>query len=122
MVAKRSIHRLFRTSPRGDLGVKGITLEKAAAPLPALVVPYTTATPYRFASDGKALIFLKDGDRGYRTRNFYWMEIETGRERQLTQLKSGYLINSFDVSPDGKQIVFDRLRDNADIVLMELRR
>ena len=28
----------------------------------------------------------------------------------------------FDVSPDGTHIVFDRLRDNSDIVLMDLAR
>jgi hypothetical protein len=28
-------------------------------------------------------------------------------------------MRTFDVTPDGKQIVFDRLRDNSDIVLIE---
>jgi hypothetical protein len=50
------------------------------------------------------------------------MDLATGRKRQLTDLKPGYVINSFDVSPDGRYIVFDRLRDNSDIVLFELRR
>jgi hypothetical protein len=27
---------------------------------------------------------------------------------------------SFDVTPDGKQIVFDRSRENSDIVLIDL--
>jgi hypothetical protein len=31
-------------------------------------------------------------------------------------------VGSFDVTPDGKQIVFDRLRDNSDIVLIDLAR
>ena len=30
------------------------------------------------------------------------------------------MIRSFDVSPDGKQIVFDRYRENSDIVLIDL--
>jgi len=30
-------------------------------------------------------------------------------------------MRTFDVSPDGKQIVFDRLRDNSDIVLIDLK-
>ncbi len=29
---------------------------------------------------------------------------------------------SFDVSPDGKEIVFDRVRDNSDIVLIDLKK
>jgi len=27
---------------------------------------------------------------------------------------------TFDITPDGKQIVFDRLRENSDIVLIDL--
>jgi hypothetical protein len=31
-------------------------------------------------------------------------------------------MRSFDVSPDGKQILFDRISENADIVLIDLKR
>ena len=41
---------------------------------------------------------------------------------RLTALKSVSVIRDFDVSPDGTHIVFDRLRDNSDIVLMDLAR
>ena len=40
----------------------------------------------------------------------------------MTDFKAGFVIQNFDVSPDGTQIVFDRLRDNSDIVLMNLAR
>ena len=33
-----------------------------------------------------------------------------------------YEITNFDVSPDGEQIIFDRVRDNADFVVMDLLR
>ena len=29
-------------------------------------------------------------------------------------------MRTFDITPDGKQIVFDRLRENSDIVLIDL--
>jgi hypothetical protein len=48
--------------------------------------------------------------------------LETGGERQLTDLKPGTLIQSFDVSLDGQQIIFDRHKDNADVVLINLPR
>lgn len=112
---------LYSEPLRGSqLAVKGVTPDKAVVKLPPMIVPYTTATPYRFAPGGNALIFIKDV--GFRSRNFYWTDLGTGRERQLTDLKPGYVINSFDVSPDGGSIVFDRLRDNADIVMFELPR
>jgi hypothetical protein len=59
---------------------------------------------------------------GYRTWNFYQTDLVTGRERQVTDLKPGYLMQSFDISEDGKQIIFDRFRDNSNIVLMDLAR
>jgi Tol biopolymer transport system component len=58
----------------------------------------------------------------YLHQNFWMVELETGQRRQLTNLKPGYSITSFDVSPDGRQIIFDRVRQNSDIVLIDLAR
>jgi serine/threonine protein kinase/Tol biopolymer transport system component len=105
---------------RGRIFVtKVITPEKEPFRAPELHVNYTTATPYRFVPDQKALIVLR-GRPGW--QNFYWVDLETGQQRQLTDLKTGFEIQSFDVTPDGKQIVFDRLRQNSDIVMMDLLR
>jgi hypothetical protein len=38
----------------------------------------------------------------------------------LTNLGRQTVMKSFDVSPDGKQILFDRYRQNSDIVLIDL--
>jgi Tol biopolymer transport system component len=98
---------------------KAITPQKEPFLTPEIQVNYTTATPYRFVPDRKALIILK-GLSG--RQNFYLVDMETGQQRQLTDLKTGFEIQSFDVTPDGKQIVFDRLRMNSDIVMMDLSR
>jgi serine/threonine protein kinase/Tol biopolymer transport system component len=103
----------------GAFQVKAITPDKAAVPLPTLQVGYTIATPYRFMPNRKALIAL-EGNLG--AQNFFWIDLEGAPQRQLTDLKAGFVIQNFDVSPDGTQIVFDRLRDNSDIVLMNLAR
>jgi Tol biopolymer transport system component len=57
-------------------------------------------------------------------QNFFHMDLETGEHRQLTSfdLKRGSVVQNFDISPDGKRLVFDRLRNHADIVLMNLAR
>jgi Tol biopolymer transport system component len=108
--------------------VKAITPRKATVQLPEIYVPYTAATPYRLVPGRKELIFLRDVGSapapgvGYRSWNFYWTDLVTGRERQLTNLKPGYLMQSFDISKDGKQIIFDRFRDNSNIILMDLAR
>jgi hypothetical protein len=103
-----------------NMVVKAITRTGSAVAMPSVVVPYTRATPYRFVPGRRILVFLKD--TSFRDRNFYWMDLETGGERQLTDLKPGTLIQSFDVSLDGQQIIFDRQKENADVVLLELAR
>jgi hypothetical protein len=42
------------------------------------------------------------------------------KSRQLSQLNSAAAMRTFDVMPDGKQIVFDRTKENSDIVLIDL--
>jgi len=59
-----------------------------------------------------------EGDFG--AQNFFLIDLNTGEQRRLTALQSGFQVQNFDVSPDGKRIAFDRLRDNADVVLMYL--
>jgi Tol biopolymer transport system component len=67
--------------------------------------------------NGKALIAL-DGNLG--AQNFTWVDLEGGPPRRITDFKRGFVIQNFDVSPDGTHIVFDRLRSNSNIVLMNL--
>jgi serine/threonine protein kinase len=103
-----------------NMAVKAVTRTKGAVAVPQIVVPYTRATPYRFVPGTSLLIFLKD--TSFRTRNFYQVDLESGTERQLTDLQPGTLIQSFDVSLDGHQVIFDRQKDNADVVLLQLSR
>jgi hypothetical protein len=39
-----------------------------------------------------------------------------------SQLSGGAAMRTFDITPDGKQIIFDRLRENSDIVCIDLPR
>jgi hypothetical protein len=45
---------------------------------------------------------------------------EGGMGTQLTHLNNTATMRTFDITSDGKQIVFDRLRENSDIVLIDL--
>ena len=73
----------------------------------------------RFAPDGKSLIYMQ-GE--LRSQNFWRLDLTTLTSRPLTRLQQRDTMRTFDVTPDGKRIVFDRLRDNSDIVLIDLQR
>ena len=98
--------------------VKAVTPEKQPHPLPELWI-LRGGDRYRFLPGGRQVVALF-GE--YLHQNFWIVDLETGQRRQLTNLKPGYSIGSFDVSPDGRQILFDRVRQNSDIVLIDLAR
>jgi Tol biopolymer transport system component len=52
-------------------------------------------------------------------KNFWAVDLATGRERRLTNFGPDFVIADFDVSPDGREIVFDREQDSSDVVLIE---
>jgi serine/threonine protein kinase/Tol biopolymer transport system component len=100
---------------------KAITPDKVSVPIPDIRISYLTPTPYRFAAGGNALIFLKEGVAVGGDLNFYMTDLKTGQERQLTNLEAGFVTRSFDLMPGGK-IIFDRLRERSDLVLIDLVR
>jgi Tol biopolymer transport system component len=96
--------------------LKGVTPEKQPFRLPEATVR-AGGNRYRFLPDGKALVLLQ----GYiRHQDFWWLDLATGHLRQLTNLRPGFDMKGFDVSRDGKQILFDRFRENSDVVLIDL--
>ncbi|MCM3906050.1 MAG: serine/threonine-protein kinase [Pyrinomonadaceae bacterium] len=98
--------------------VRAVTPESGPHPMPELWI-LRGGDRYRFLPDGRQVVVLL-GD--YLHQNFWMVDLETGQRRQLTNLKPGYSIGSFDVSPDGRQIIFDRVRQNSDLVLIDLAR
>ena len=72
----------------------------------------------RFLPDGSGMIYLSGVDPYYELR---LLEFESGRSRPLTRFASSSTMCTFDITPDGETIVFDRERDNSDLVLIERR-
>jgi len=71
----------------------------------------------RFLPDGSGLVFM----RGHGpVQDFWLLDLATLQERRLTELGGADAMLNFDITPDGKQIVFDRLSEESDIVLIEL--
>jgi serine/threonine protein kinase/Tol biopolymer transport system component len=71
----------------------------------------------RFLPNGKGLVYMQ-GQGG--SQDFWLLDLATKKSRPLTRLNNTATMRTFDITPDGKQIVFDRLRENSDIVLIDL--
>jgi Tol biopolymer transport system component len=70
----------------------------------------------RFLPDGSGLIYMWGS---IVSQDFWLLDLATGRTRRLTELDPGATMRSFDVTPDGRRIVFDRESQDSDVVLIE---
>jgi Tol biopolymer transport system component len=96
--------------------IKAVTAEGAAHPLPALTLT-RGARHLAFLPDGRALIYLR-GEIQH--KNLWLVDLETGAERQLTNLSPDFDIRDFDISPDGREVVLERVQGHSDVVLLDL--
>ncbi len=108
---------LYSGIPRArSVPLKAVTPDGRSHPLAALSVD-RVGDSYRFLPHSKELV-VKLG--GFRRQDFWRFDLLTGRRRPLTTLRPGESLSRFDVSPDGERIVFERVREHSDIVLVEL--
>ena len=96
----------------GQVELRGVTPEGTPVQLPRVMV---RPGGYRFLPDGSALVYVER----IQSQDFWLLDLATGQRRQLTRLANHGAVRTFDVTPDGKYIVFDRTRQNSDVVLIE---
>jgi Tol biopolymer transport system component len=96
--------------------VQAVSLDGVPHSMPKLTLT-RGARRVAFLGGDEALVVMK-GDISH--REFWVVDLETGRERQLTSLGRDFDIGDFDVSADGREILFDRAREESDIVLFDL--
>lgn len=95
-----------------------IHADGSPAPFPQLRVRVNTEH-YRFMPGGKKLVYIPT--TGLHSPEHFWIvDLATQKSRQLSNFEMRLDTRTFDITPDGKQIVFDRLRENSDIVLIDL--
>ncbi|HEU4935712.1 MAG TPA: protein kinase [Vicinamibacterales bacterium] len=95
--------------------LKAVAADGSPYPLPEIVLS-RGARRVAFLDGDDALVILK-GDVSY--KELWVRDLKTGRERQLTALGRGFTIGDFDISQDGRELLFDRSRDESDVVLIE---
>ena len=98
--------------------VKAVTAEGVAYPLPNLRLT-RGARRLKFLPGGRRLVFL----RGEIQHKDLWvLDLNTGTERQLTNLPPDFDVHDFDVSPDGREVVLQRVQEHSDVMLLDLSR
>ena len=55
-------------------------------------------------------------------KDLWLIDLETGAQRQLTNLTPDFDIRDFDISPDGLEVVLERVQERSDVVLLDLPR
>ena len=69
----------------------------------------------QFLPDGSGLVYMT----GVNPRlEFHLLDLKSGKSSKLAKLDDA-VMHTFDITPDGKTIVFDRERLNSDVVLIE---
>lgn len=116
-------------SPRGDLIVYCGTQVFTVTPLLAVHPDGTPAKlpeinvqregeRARFLPDGTGLVYMLGSTMA--GQDFWLLDLSTMRSRRLTGLSNSAVMRTFDITPDGRRIVFDRLRETSDIMLIDL--
>jgi Tol biopolymer transport system component len=114
-------------SPDGTLIVYA-GLQTATAPLMAVRPDGSRVTLplIKISSGGRGgARFLPNGNLVYLqgpvgAQNFWMLDLATLKPRQLTRLSSSATTTTFDIAPDGSHIVFDRVREQSDLVRIDL--
>jgi Tol biopolymer transport system component len=98
--------------------LKAVTAEAAPHPLPALTLT-RGARHITFLPGGRSLVFLR-GEIQH--KDLWQVDLDTGAERQLTSLPPDFDVRDFDLSPDGREVVLERVQERSDLVLLDLSR
>jgi Tol biopolymer transport system component len=98
--------------------VKAVTANAAAHSMPALTLT-RGARHLTFLPGRRALVFLR-GDIEH--KNLWLLDLETRAERQLTNVATDFDIRDFDISPDGREVVLERVQERSDVVLLDRAR
>jgi hypothetical protein len=72
-----------------------------------------------FLTGGRKLAVLR-GDIQH--KNLWLINMETGAERQLTDLPPDFDIRDFDISADGNEIVLEREQERSEVAVLDLHR
>jgi Tol biopolymer transport system component len=95
--------------------LRAVRADGTVVKLPAITVR-REGERVRFLPNGRSLVYMQNDTPG---QDFWLLDLMTLQSRQLTRLNRIDTMRTFDITPDGKQILFDRLHESSDIVLID---
>jgi Tol biopolymer transport system component len=128
LVAEHSVDPAW--SPGGDVvafsgadvgttfPVRAVRADGTPYPMPALTLT-RGARHLAFLPEGRSLVVLR-GE--IRHKNLWLVDLETGAERQLTDVPAEFDVRDFDVSADGRELVLEQVQEHSDVVLIDVPR
>lgn len=96
--------------------LKAVTSAGAPYAIPHLVLARGERR-LRFLAGPRTLLVLR-GD--LRHHSLWRADLQTGEERELTNLPPDFNVQDFDVSADGSELVLERAQQHSDVVLIDL--
>jgi Tol biopolymer transport system component len=96
--------------------VKAVTADATAHPIPAMNL--TRGTRHLAFLDGGRQLVLLRGEIQH--KDLWLINLEDGTERQLSNFSPDFDIRDFDISPDGREVVLERIQERSDVVLLDL--
>jgi serine/threonine protein kinase/Tol biopolymer transport system component len=126
LVTGRALNPVW--SPDGSLIVYAGTNVRTFAPLLAVrpdgtsvklpeITLRRSGERVRFLPNGKSLIYMQGL---LASQDFWLLDLTSMKSRPLTRLQNRATMRTFDITSDAKQIVFDRLRENSHVVMIDL--
>jgi serine/threonine protein kinase len=97
----------------GQVALQAVRADGTAMELPEIMV---RPGGYRFLPDGTGIVYIPR----IQGLDFWQFDLATKTSRQLTTLGNQGAIRTFDITRDQRYIVFDRSRQNSNIVLFNL--
>ena len=75
-----------------------------------------TAVRIKVPADGHGFAYLTR----IQGQDFWLLDLTTKESRMIARVENQGALRTFDITPDGKYIVFDRSRQNSNVVLIDL--
>jgi Tol biopolymer transport system component len=98
--------------------VKGVTADGAKVNLPALTL--TRGSRHLVLLGDRNSVVVLRGEIQH--KDLWLVDLQTGRQRQLIEFPPDFDVRDFDISPDGRDVVLERVQERSDVLLLDLPR